>query len=351
MNNKKRIEDYGVTIGKFSKGKLNKITDVKGVKVGHCTIDTQENKTGVTVILPQEGNVFQNKLIAASYVINGFGKTTGLMQIEELGTLETPIALTNTLNIGIVHDAMVSYMIEQCEKDHIEIQSINPVVGECNDAGLNNIKKRVIQKEHVYEAIKNSCVNFEEGDVGAGKGMTCHKLKGGIGSSSRKILLDNKEYHLGILVQSNHGLLEDLTISGKNIGKEIAKRIKVEGTIDKGSIIIVVATDIPLSSRQLKRVCKRASVGLARVGSYIGHGSGEVVIGFTTGNIIEHDDKSDLVTIRIINENHMDLLFRAVAEACEEAILNSMITANSVVGYKGNRREALRDFIKGLMDV
>lgn len=345
MTNQKRIEDYGIKIGELPKGKLNKITDVKGIKVGHYTLDTKENKTGVTVIIPEDKNIFENKMVASSFVFNGFGKTAGLVQIEELGTIETPIALTNTLNVGIVHDAIVEYMTKECEKDNIDFESINPIICECNDGGLNKIKNRAVKKEHVFQAIENSCEDFEEGDVGGGKGMTCHKLKGGIGSASRIVELDGKEYTLGILVQSNHGKLEDLTINGRNIGLEIAAKVNVEEKADKGSIIMIVATDIPLSSRQLKRVIKRASVGLARLGSFVGHGSGEIVVGFTTSNTIKNKGSKDIVSIGMINENKIDLPFRAVAEACEEAVLNSMITANKVTGYKGNTRETLRDFI------
>src|SRR6056297_2299141 len=186
------IEDFNIKIGKLTKGKMNKISDVQGIKVGHYTIDTNDNKTGVTIVIPKKSNMFTEKFIAASHIINGFGKTTGLVQLNELGTLETPIALTNTLNIGLVHDAVVEFMIKECEKENFELKSVNPIICECNDSGLNNIRKRVVKKEHVFEAIKNSKQNFEEGDVGGGKGMTCHDLKGGIGSSSRLISLDNK---------------------------------------------------------------------------------------------------------------------------------------------------------------
>lgn len=345
MTNQKRIEDFGINIGKLSKGKLNKITDVKGVKVGHFTIDTNENKTGVTVILSQEKNMFNNKMVAASYVLNGFGKTAGLVQIEELGTLEAPIALTNTLNIGLVHDAIVEYMINEFKKENMEIKTLNPVICECNDSYLNNIHNRAVKKEHVFKAIENSCVDFEEGDIGAGKGVSCHQLKGGIGSASRIVKLDGKDYTLGVLAQSNHGLLEDLIIDGKSIGKDLAKKINVKEQDDNGSIIIIIATDIPCSSRQLKRICKRASVGLARLGSYMGHGSGEIMIGFSTANIIKHDENRDIVPLRIINENKMNQVFRSVAEACEEAILNSMVTADRVVGFSGNARESLKDYL------
>ena len=349
MCNQRRIEDFGVNIGSLPKGKLNKITDVKGVKVGHCTIDNEENKTGVTVILPTEENIFSNKVMAASFILNGFGKTQGLIQVDELGTLESPIALTNTLNIGIVHDAITEYMINQCDKDNIEMGSVNPIICECNDSYLNNIHSRAVKKEHVFKAIESCNEDFEEGDIGGGKGMSCHSLKGGIGSASRIVEFDGKEYTLGVLVQTNHGLLEDLTIDGKKVGKIISEKIAAKDTVEKGSIIIIIATDIPLCSRQLKRVCKRASVGIARVGSYIGHGSGDVIIGFSTANVIKEEGSKDIISLKIINENKIDKAFRAVAEACEEAVLNSMITANKVIGYNGHVREALIDYIEDIL--
>lgn len=345
MGNQKRIEDYGIKVGELPKGKLNKITDVKGLKVGHCTIDTEECKTGVTVVLPTEDNIYLNKLIAASYVLNGFGKTAGLVQIDELGTLESIIALTNTLNVGLVHDAVVDYMIGECKKEKVELTTFNPIVGECNDSYLNNIQIRAIKKEHVYKAIEDAKIDFEEGDIGAGKGMSCHQLKGGIGSASRIVNLDGKAYTVGILVLSNYGLLKDLIIDGEKIGKEISKELDIKTQRDKGSIISIIATDIPLSNRQLKRICKRTSVGLARLGSFISHGSGEVIIAFSTANIIKHNENKDIVDIKVINEDKIDIVFRAVAECEEEAVLNSMITSNKVVGIKERTRETLKDYL------
>jgi len=345
MDKQKRIEDYNIRIGKLPKGKLNKITDVKGIKVGHCTIDNDDNKTGVTVILPSENNIFSNKYIAASYVLNGFGKTQGLIQIDELGTLESPIAFTNTLNVGIVNDAIVDYMLEICNRDSVEMESLNPVICECNDRYLNNIRKKAVKKEHVFNAIDNCSVDFEEGDVGGGKGMSCHELKGGIGSASRIIELDGKKFTLGVLVQSNHGLLEDLCINGKHVGEELAKKIDVLKVADRGSIIMIIATDVPLESRQLKRICKRASIGLCRLGSFVDHGSGEIAIAFSTANIIDHNELKDKISVEIINENKIDEMFRATAECVEEAVLNSMVTANSVIGYNGHVRESLKDYI------
>ncbi|MBN1901102.1 P1 family peptidase [Candidatus Sumerlaeota bacterium] len=344
MTRQKRIEDYGVKIGSLPKGKRNKITDVKGVKVGHCSIDSKENKTGVTIVLPHGKNAYLNKLVAACHVLNGFGKTAGLVQIEELGTLETPIALTNTLNVGLVHDALVEYMIRQGKKINLEITSINPVVCECSDRYLNNIQNRVVKKEHVFKAIRNCRADFPEGDVGGGKGLSCHQLKGGIGSASRVIKLERKNYTLGILAQSNYGSLEDLMINGKNVGKDLARKINLNEADEKGSIIMIIATDIPCTSRQLKRICKRAAVGLARVGSFTGHGSGEIMIAFSTANVIKAGEKKDVISLRMLNENRINRVFRAVAEACEEAVLNSMITAKRVVGYKGHVRESLKDY-------
>lgn len=345
MSSRKRIESFGIRIGTLPRGKLNKITDVAGVTVGHCTIDTAEHKTGVTVVMPMERCVLRERLVAASYVLNGYGKTLGLVQIDELGTIETPIALTNTLNVGLVHDAVVEYMIRESGKAGVDVRTTNPIVSECSDSKLSNIQKRAVREEHVFEAIRNCCVDFEEGDVGGGKGTTCHGLKGGIGSASRVVTLDGREYTLGILVQSNHGRLEDLVVDGRPVGKEIARKLNQQAEPDKGSIIMVIAMDIPCSSRQLRRVCKRAGVGLARAGSYTGHGSGEIMIAFTTANRLSCDEPRDIVPLRVMNEDRMDPIFRAVAEACEEAVLNSMVAANRVVGYSGNVRESLADYL------
>lgn len=345
MIKQKRIEDYGIKIGRLPKGKLNKITDVKGVKVGHCTIDTEENKTGVTVILPMEDNIYMNKLVSASYVLNGFGKTAGLVQIEELGNIESIIALTNTLNVGLVHDAVVEYMINECNKENFQLKTFNPVICECNDGYLNNIQSRAVQKEHVYKAIEDAKEDFREGDIGAGKGMSCHQLKGGIGSSSRIVTIDGKPYTLGVLVLSNYGLLEDLTIGGKNIGSTISKELEMKTEADSGSIISIIATDIPMSSRQLGRICKRTGVGLARLGSYIGHGSGEITIAFSTSNRIKHNENEGIIDMKIMNEDEINIVFRAVAECEEEAVLNSMITSEKVIGTEGRMRETLKDYI------
>lgn len=339
---KKRIREYGILIGSHEPGPLNKITDIPGVTVGHYTMDTEEHKTGVTVILPCQDNVFVNKLTAAAFVHNGFGKTAGIPQIEELGTLETPIALTNTLNVGKVQDALIDYMLGRSEKEGVSVSSINPVVGECNDASLNKITERVIGIKEVRQAIDTACADFEEGDVGAGKGTTCFGLKGGIGSASRLVRKGEDVYTVGVLVQSNFGKTKNFVLNGRPLGELLSTKIE-EAQKDEGSIMMVIGTDLPVSDRQLKRIIKRAGVGLSRCGSFMGHGSGDIMLGFSTGNRFHKDETHAVVEVRQLNENMMDDVFEAVAEATEEAILNSMSMADTVKGYQGNIRYSLTD--------
>ena len=344
----KRIRDYGIMIGTGKTGELNKITDVPGVKVGHYTIEGKDNNTGVTVVLPCEDNIYQNKVMGTSFVINGYGKTQGLMQLEELGYIETPIVLTNTLNIGKVYDGIVSYMIDECKKDNIEITSINPIIGECNDYPLNNIQNRCLSEKNVKEAINNAIVDFEEGSVGAGKGTICCGVKGGIGSSSRLTWVDGKCYTVGVLVQSNFGGIDDLIINGEKVGSKLKEKLEyIEPS--KGSIMIIVATDLPVSERQLKRILKRCTVGLSRTGSTIGNSSGDVVIGFTTANRLTKLEKINIRNVEILAEEKLDYIFRQVADATEEAILNSLCMAHTTTGYMGKKRYSLTDlYLKDL---
>ena len=336
-----RIRDYGVVIGEMPTGRLNKISDVPGVTVGHSTIAAGKHNTGVTVIMTSDRNPFHHKLPAAAFVLNGFGKSQGLVQVEELGQLETPIALTNTLNVGLVWDAMVEYVLQRCAADGLFVpSSINPVVCECNDARLSDIRKRVVGQKDVFDAIASAMADFEEGAVGAGRGTVCHGLKGGIGTASRQMEYDGKTYTLGVLVQSNYGRLSDLRIDGRPVGKEIASGALEE---DKGSIIVVMGTDLPLSDRQIKRVLRRTGVGLARVGSFTGHGSGEVFVGFSTANAMESDDKA-VRTTESFREDLMNGPFRAMAEATEEAVLNSMSCSVSVGDVK-----SLADYLPKLL--
>ncbi len=343
----KRASGYGIRVGKMRSGALDKITDVPGVTVGHATIKDGRHNTGVTVILPCEDNMFKSKLVAASFVLNGFGKTQGLIQIDELGTLETPIALTNTLNVGLVHDALVSYMAKRCEEDGIAMRSLNPVVGECNDAGLSTIVDRPVTAEHVFAAIKSASKDFEEGGVGAGAGTICHGLKGGIGSASRLIEVGEETFTLGVLVQSNYGSLSELTINGKKVGEEILKRREEEAKepCDRGSIMMIVATDMPVIDRQLRRILKRCGAGLARLGSYYGHGSGDVMIGFSTANRIPHGHAGEILSLRMVTEETLEKAFRAAAEATEEAVLNSLCCAEEAVRPDGRIVEGIGKYL------
>ena len=348
--NTKRIRDYGITIGSLPPGKKNAITDISGVTVGHCTIDTPRHKTGVTVILPSPENIFQNKLPASAYVLNGFGKTAGLLQVQELGTLESPIALTNTLNVGLVQDALVEYMVNHRKKEEVQLKSFNPVVGECNDSSLNDICDRAVKQEHVFSAIKTASEDFDQGDVGAGKGTICFGFKGGIGSASRVIPIDGQDYHLGVLVQSNFGRTGDLMVNGFPLGQKTEKEIEAARE-DKGSIVSVIATDLPLSSRQLHRILKRVCIGLGRTGSHIGNGSGDIMIGFSTACTLPFDSEESFHNVKILNESKMDLAFRAVIEAEEEAVLNSMVAADTVIGYKGEARLGLLPYLERYLDL
>lgn len=341
------IENIKLKIGKLQKGKNNLITDVKGVKVGHKTLDNGNIKTGVTAIIPHSDNIFREKLICSSYVINGFGKSVGLVQINELGTLETPIILTNTLSVGTCSTALVKYMLKENDDIGVTTGTVNPVVCECNDGYLNDIRGLHVKEEDVFDAIENAEINFKEGNIGAGTGMSCYQLKGGIGSASRVLKLDDKEYTIGSLVLSNFGLKEDLLVDGIKVGEKILKKESEE--LEKGSIIIILATDIPMNERQLKRIAKRVPIGLARTGSHIGNGSGDIVIAFSTANRIKHYEDKDIVSIKIINENIIDKIFRGVIECVEEAVISSLLHSEKTIGTSEHKRESLKKYIDYLV--
>jgi len=326
-------------IGTLPHGRRNLITDVPGVRVGHCTVDRADCHTGVTVIMPPAVNPFIEKLTAACHVINGFGKSLGLVQVEELGTLETPIAITNTLNVGKVHDAMVSYMVDICRRDGVKLTSVNPVICECNDSRLSDIEKRPVGEKELLEAIQSASEDFAQGAVGAGRGTTCYGMKGGIGSASRLMEIDGNTYTMGVLVQSNYGASRDFRAACLPEGLS---------ECDQGSIILIVATDLPLSERQLKRVIKRTAVGMARLGSYIGHGSGEIAVGFTTANCAPAGES--FRTQRMLREDLMNIPFRAVGECAEEAILQSMWHAKADVALDGAAVPCLRDYLKEMKE-
>jgi D-aminopeptidase len=343
----KRIRDYDIQIGKMLTGQRNAITDVAGVRVGHVTLDKGDLRTGVTAILPHGGNLFQEKVIGATHIINGFGKTIGTVQVNELGTIETPIILTNTLSVGVAADALIDYMLEHNSDIGMTTGTVNPVVGECNDMLLNDIRAKGVKREHVYQAIANASADFNEGAVGAGTGMVSFGLKGGVGSSSRVMNYPFGTYTLGVLVLSNFGRLDDFTLAGKNVGQDIRDFIKNKEDLEqeKGSIMMIVATDLPVTHRQLRRIIKRAGIGIAKTGSFYGNGSGDVVIGFSTANIIPHGKNGSLQTITCISDNDIDQAFHAVAEATEEAVLNAMVAAETTVGYTGRTIYGLRKWL------
>lgn len=338
-----RARELGLAVGQLPPGPLNRITDVAGVTVGHCTIDTPCHKTGVTAVLPCPGNPYTHRLPAAAFTLNGFGKSQGLMQVDELGQLESPILLTSTLNVGKVHDGAVQYLLDTCQADGIPLRSVNPVVCECNDGTLSRIQDRPVEGSHVLSAIADARRDFSLGDVGAGKGMICHGLKGGIGSASRLLEVGGQQYALGVLALTNHGRLADLTIGGHHIGPGLAEAVRAMDTPDVGSCILVMATDLPLDSRQLGRVLRRGSVGLARLGSHIGHGSGEVFVGFSTANGYDPRAERPVRAGVLFDDGHIDPVFRAMAECTEEAVLDSMLCARAVTGYDGKTVRALAE--------
>jgi D-aminopeptidase len=333
--------DVGVAVGSLPRGPKNAITDVKGVAVGHETVvdGSGSVQTGVTVIVPHPGNVFREKLIAASHVINGFGKTTGLLQIDELGQLESPLAVTNTFSIPAVTEGMLDFLLPQNHEIGATTGTVNTVVAECNDSFLNDLRGRHVRREHVARALAAATTGrFEQGAVGAGRGMSAFGLKGGVGTASRRAPAHEGESVVGVLLVSNFGQLHELVIAGRPIGPLLAaERGQTPGAPDGGSIIVVVATDAPVCSRQLKRLLRRAQNGLARTGSVTAHGSGEIVIGFTTATRILHfdDHRSQQMLVLREDSEYFDVLFQAVTEATEEAVLNSLFNAQTVTGYNG----------------
>ena len=335
---------WNIKIGKMEAGPRNKISDVPGVTAGHCTLADGSVQTGVTAILPHQGNIFRDKVMAACHVINGFGKTAGLVQIEEMGCIETPVVMTNTLSVGEAYTALVKYMLSENPDIGETTGSVNPVVCECNDSKLNDIRGLHVKEEHVFEALANCCEDFAEGAVGAGRGMCCHELKGGIGSASRVFQLDNKTYTLGALIMSNHALYKDLIVGDKAVGKDFVHPSDEEN--DKCSIITVLATDAPLSERQLERVCRRAAVGLSRTGSYMANGSGEIVIAFSTANRIPHYPESQILDGKFVADDCMNVIFRAAAEAVEESVISSLLHAEAVTGKGGVQIESLANILR-----
>lgn len=337
---------------RWPQGKNNLISDVPGVRVGHVTLKGGEVHTGVTAILPHGGNLFQDKVAAGYAVLNGFGKSTGLVQIGELGTLETPILMTNTLSVGTVSEGLTEYMLEQNPDIGVSTGTVNCVVTECNDGGLNDIRGLHVKKNHVREAIAAASEDFSEGCVGAGTGMQCLGLKGGIGSASRLVTIGEKGYTVGALVLANFGAAGHLMIGGDHIGQRIKEQMEREGgaglpkdSKDKGSIIMVIGTDIPLTNRQLNRLSRRAAIALGRVGSYMGNGSGDIALSFSTGNHMPHYGESPLEPFHMLRDDKLDPVFEAGAEAVEEAIISALYHAEDTHGIRGSHSRCLREFL------
>jgi D-aminopeptidase len=349
-----RTRDLGISVGILPTGKLNAITDVAGVRVGHTTLVKGDNvRTGVTAILPHSGNLFQEKVPGAIFVGNGFGKLMGSTQVDELGEIETPILLTNTLNVPRVADALIDWMLAL--PSNKDVRSINPIVAETNDGYLNDIRGRHAGRDEVFAALKAAKDGpVAEGSVGAGTGTVAFGFKGGIGTSSRALPQNLGGYTVGVLVQTNFGGV--LTINGAPVGRELGRyylkeQIERISRIDlpddpvreraDGSIIMVVATDAPLTARNLKRMAARAMLGLGRTGSPSTQGSGDYVIAFSTAKETRICAGEKVRTTQTLSNEAMSPLFQAVVEATEEAIYNSLLRATTVTGRDGHRVEAL----------
>lgn len=347
-----RARNLGITFGSLPTGPQNAITDVAGVRVGQTTIRRGQGvlvrgvgpvRTGVTAILPPGDDPFALKFPAAAEVFNGHGKTIGLVQVAELGQLETPIVLTNTLNVGRVADALVGWMVERHPAIGVTTGTVNPIVAECNDGYLNDIGGRHVGEAETRAALDDATDGaVPEGNLGAGTGMSCYGWAGGIGTASRRLPHPETPWTLGTLVLANFGRADDLLIAGVPVGRELA-RAQAAVVPERGSIIVVVTTDAPLDPRQLGRLARRVPLGLARTGSHGGHGSGDVAIAFSTANPIPHEPTGPTRQVTTLDENHpiIDELFRAVVEATEEAVINALCAAQPIDGRDGHRRLAL----------
>lgn len=345
-------------IGTLAAGPRNAISDVHGVTVGHHTLAHGEVQTGVTVVRPHAGDPYRDKVPAAAVVLNGFGKSVGLVQVDELGVLETPIALTNTFSVPAMAMAQIRQCIGANPDSGRSLPTVNPLVFECNDGFLNDIQRMALGDEHYLEAWAAAGADFEQGAVGAGRGMSSFELKGGIGSASRRVA--GGGHTLGALVLANFGKLPQLTIAGHPVGRHLAgssprwgeagrgargARDEGDGVPEQGSIILLLATDAPLDARQLRRLALRAGAGLARTGSVFGHGSGDIALAFSTAYTVPHLIERPMPAIAMLHDGVLDPLFQAAADACEQAIVNALWHARPVTGRDGHRRECLADLL------
>jgi len=346
---RKRLRELGIVIGRMAPGPLDAITDVKGVRVGQVTIVRGEGRlvpgkgparTGVTAILPHGGDLWREKVPAATWVLNGTGEMTGSIWINTQGALEVPILLTNTMNIGRVMDGVVAYMLKRYPDIGIGDDVVAPTVAECDDSTLNDARGLHVSVEDTVRAIESAREGpVEEGAVGAGTGMMSYQFKGGIGTASRLLAREEGGWTVGVLVNANMGQRSDLTVDGVPVGREITD-LMPKASVD-GSIIVIVATDAPLDHLKLQRLASKAAIGLARTGTISNHGSGDIFLAFSTGNRVPHYPKPLTYTLTVVADDHLDPLFRAAEEATEEAILNALTMATTTVGRDGNTAYAL----------
>jgi D-aminopeptidase len=349
-----RARDLGLGLGRYKPGKWNAITDVAGVKVGHSTIlrgpagplvpGKGPVRTGVTAILPNPANVFEERVVGGGFILNGAGEVSGLTQLMEWGLIETPIFLTNTLSVGAVSDAAVKWMVERFPGIGGEHDVIIPLVGECDDSWLNDVAGRHVHEEHVAEALRTASDGpVAEGSVGGGTGMITCDFKAGIGTSSRKLPEALGGYTVGVLVMSNFGVMRQLRVGGLPIGEILEAKYRQFPRRGEtyGSIIAVVATDAPLITHQLNRLAKRAALGIGRCGSTAMHGSGEIILAFSTANQVPRETRKMVYRMKILLDQRLDPLYEAVIEATEEAILNSLCMARDMDGANGNVCRAL----------
>src|SRR3954469_24332464 len=348
---RRRLRDLGFTVGRWPTGAHNAITNVAGVRVGHTTLIEGEGplvvgegpvRTGVTAILPHD-DIFHNRVIAGSFVLNGAGEVSGLTQVAEWGLLETPILLTNTLAVGKVSDAAVKWMTRHFPGIGTDYDVIIPLVGECDDSWLSDAVGRHVRSEHVYRAIEQASAGpVAEGAVGAGTGLITCDFKAGIGTSSRRVAIEGNDYTVGILVQSNFGVMRSLRVDGAPVG-EVLEPLYGDPRRERnaGSIITIIATDAPLLSSQLVRLCKRAALGIGRLGSYAAHGSGEIIVAFSTSNRVPRQTSKMTATLDVLLDEACDPLYEAVVECTEEAIVNALCMSDEMRGQSGHVAPAL----------
>ena len=344
-----RARDVGVRFGELPTGRGNAISDVAGVKVGHCTLVKGEGKlvvgegpvrTGVTVVLPHESDLYRRPAKGMYYALNGCGGLMGALQLEEFGLVDTPIGLTNTMSIPAVSEGLIRYTMERNPLIGIEEDTVIPLVSECDDSFLNDSRGLHVRPEHALEAIGNASISVEEGAVGAGTGMVCHDFKGGIGTASRVVKIGGSDYTVGILVLSNHGGRKDLLVDGVPVGRLLD--VEDPRRKESGSIVTVVATDAPLDSRQLGRLARRVGMGLGLTGSCAHNGSGDIMIAFSTANVHDRYQKDKhLVIDRLLVDREISPLFRATVDATAEAVVNSLFAAETVKGRDDNTAPAL----------